>query len=151
HDWIVMTRLFAFAFGTIAAIVVIGRVGCQARNIGFDQGWTVAGAGTVCGLAYGAVHGERIRAVNRDAAHAVADGSIRDAADRHLLRRRHADRVVVVLAHEDRRQLVDRGEVQAFVKVAFRRGAIAEIDDADAAVASDLARQRGAGGVWDLG
>ena len=66
------------------------------------------------------VAGQHVDAVDDDARDPVARRarSATSATD-DLHRRRHADRVAVVLDHEDERQLVDRREVEALVDVAL--------------------------------
>ncbi len=85
-----------------------------------------------------------------DTRHAVAGCAVGHARHRHLALRRHADRQVVVFAHEDDWQLVDGGEIQALVEVTFGGRAVAEIDDRDGTVTANLAGQRGARGVRNL-
>jgi hypothetical protein len=62
-----------------------------------------------------------------------------------LQRHRHADRPAVVLDDVDDRQVVNAGEVQAFVEVALVGGPLADVGDRYLAGLADL------GGVGDAG
>src|SRR3989442_393361 len=67
-----------------------------------------------------------------------------------LQRLRHGDRPVIVLAEKNDRAKVDRGEVEALVKIALAGGALTEADVAERPLPSPLQRQPDAGGLRNL-
>ena len=84
-------------------------------------------------------------AVDLDAREAVGRGAL-DGVDRELLVERRRVRVLVVLEHEDDRQLLHAGPVHRLVEVAARGRAVAEPGDRAALLAAQLERHRQAGG-----
>ena len=110
----------------IRLVVVIGRVGVISVRLAFDQGRAVAGDRARTRLLHHAEAREHVAAVDDDAGHPVALGPGRDVAHGHLLVLAHADRVLVVLAHEQHGQVMDRGEVEPLVPVALARRPLAE-------------------------
>ena len=112
-----------------------------------DQRRAVARARLGEGLLRGAVDNVGVVAVDDDLRQAVGRSAVargarhrRDVADRRVFH------VVVVLAHEDDRQLPDRREVQRLVERADVGGAVAEEADGHVLVALVLRAQRRAAG-----
>src|SRR5207245_2901124 len=68
------------------------------------------------------VAGDRVAPVDGYTGKSVSGCALSDVLDRVLLVEGRGDRETVVLANEDLRQLVDRGEVERFVRVAFGAG-----------------------------
>ncbi len=91
-----------------------------------DQGRALAGARSRDGGLHRSVAREDIVAVHDDAGEAVGRGPVRDVLDRHLLGLLDADRVSVVLTHEDHREPVDPREVHALVPCAGAGRPLAE-------------------------
>jgi hypothetical protein len=71
------------------------------------------------------VHREHVVAVGDHAGHAVTGGAVGELLARVLLVARGGKAVLVVLDHEEHRQLPDRGQVQGLVEVALARGPVA--------------------------
>src|SRR6266545_2465283 len=109
----------------IAALVVVRRVAGEPHHHGLDQGRTLAPSSPLVGFPRGRVAAQRIGAVHGHAREAVSLRSYRHALATDLLVERDADRVAVVLADEDDRQLVDAGEVHGLVDLALVAGALA--------------------------
>ena len=121
-------------------------MGAHPVGVGLDEGRALAAAGGVERLLGHGIHREDVVAVDPDAGEAEAAGALveRDAG---LLLVGLGDGPLVVLAEEDDRGVVDRGEDEGLVDVALRGGAVAEVGDdggvavvvagADVAVALD--------------
>ena len=90
------------------------------------------------------VHGHRVHAVDDDAGHAVTGRAVGDVDDRLVVGLRRVFAVAVVLADQDRRQLVERGHVRRFVEGAFVDRAVAEERNGDVFGLPELLRERGA-------
>src|SRR4029453_6596374 len=84
-------------------------------RLGLDQGRPLARPGPFDRGLHRRERGQDVVPVHDDAREPVAGGTVGDVLDRHLERLSNADRVVIVLAHEDHGQLVDPREVQALV------------------------------------
>ena len=91
-----------------------------------------------------AVHLQHIGPVDGDAGEAVALRPGRDLAAADLLVERNADRVAVVLADEDDRQLVNAGEVHGLVDLTLVAGALAEAGERHDVVSLDPGAHRDA-------
>jgi len=117
---------------------------------GFDEGRAFAVARAFdCGLGDG-VDGEDVVAVDAHGGHAIGLALLRDRLRRALLADGHRDGPLVVLAEEDARRAVDRGEVHPAVEVVGRRRAVAHVAEHDDVVAARLGCHRGADCVADL-
>src|SRR5690606_13344651 len=68
----------------------------------------------------------------------VAIPPVADAGTAAGIRERNFGRVLVVFAHENYRQLPDRGHIQPLMERAVVRSAVAEERDSDRAVLQDL-------------
>ena len=95
---------------------------------------------------HGAHHPQQVVAVDHQARHAVAQPAVGEVAAGVLLVGRRRQAPLVVLDHEDHRQLPDRREVQRLVEVALARGAVAGEGRRDAPLAAQLRREREAAG-----
>ncbi|MEH3076389.1 MAG: hypothetical protein PGN11_06865, partial [Quadrisphaera sp.] len=116
-----------------------------------DQRGALAAAGALDGVADGLEDGEEVLPVlDADAGDAEPGGALGDDAGGDGVRR-GGQRVLVVLAEEDHRQVPHAGHVHRLVEAALVGGAVAEEGQGDAAVAQHLARQRGTGGDRDGG
>ena len=98
-----------------------------------------------------AAHREHVHAVDLEAGDAEALAALvelvlgRGAVDAG------AHRILVVLDHEDDRQLPQLGHVEALIDLALIGGAVAEISEADAAIARIFVLEGEAGAEADLG
>ena len=128
---------------------VLRRVGAAVPEVPvgqrLDHGRPAAGPGPVDRLGHRVVHRDHVVAVDEHAGHAVGRGAVGgrvgDGGDR---RDRGVLHVAVVLAHEEHRQLPDRGQVERLVEGADVGGAVAEERDRDLRRTPQL---RGPGGA----
>jgi hypothetical protein len=134
----------------IAALVVVRGVRGEAHDAGLDERRSLAAAGALMCLLRRRVAAEHVAAVDDDARHPVTLGAGRDRPTRHLAVERDADRVAVVLAHEDDGQLVHAGEVHRLVDLALVRGALAVLGHRHDVVAADPGPHGDPDGVEDL-
>ena len=120
-----------------------------------DQRGSITSQGAGAGPLRGVVHGEWVVAVDLLTDDAVADGAVGDRAP-GLLAHVGRDGPLVVLAHEDHRDLADAGEVHGLVEVALRARSVTEVADGDRLLAlqlhapRDTDRMRKVGGQGDL-
>ena len=127
--------------------------GVRAGAVGFafDERGAFAVASTLHGLAGGGVHCQHVVAIHFDAGDAIRRaagchaGIARDTGEWNL------GGELVVLAHEQHGQLPDARHVQAFVKRAVVRRAIAEESDTDIACLHDQGTIARASGLQDAG
>ena len=135
--------MLSLVAGAVAARIVAGRMRRHAIGEMLDQRRAVIGAGPLRRPAGHRVDGEEIVAVDADAGEAEADrarGEGRLLAAGDALARR--DRPLVVDEVEDDRRVIDRGEGQGVMEVAFGRGALADPGGGDPAVALVGGRHR---------
>src|SRR5579884_3864607 len=125
-DGVGAQHLLQLLRGPVAPLIVVRGVGGEAPAASPDQGGTLAGACPPHRLAHGLVDGQGIAAVDVDAGHAVAPGSLRHRYHRHLQPARDRDGVAVVLHQADEGQTVDAGEVQGLVPVPAGGAALAQ-------------------------
>ena len=92
--------------------------------------------------AHGPHHPEQVVAVDHQARHAVAQPAVGQVVAGVLLVGRGRQAPLVVLDHEDHRQLPDRRQVERLVEVALARGAVAGEGRRDAPLAAQLRRER---------
>ena len=78
-----------------------------AVRLAFDERRAFPAAGPREGALRGLVHREHVVAVDGDAVEAVSACAVSDVVDRHALLDRHRVRVLIVLADEEDRQLLD--------------------------------------------
>ena len=97
------------------------------------------------------MHGQHVVAVHSHTRDSVVLRARCDLRIPGRVRKGHFGCVKVVLADEQRGQIVDGGQVEAFVKGAVPHGAVAEEGDTDAAVPQQLGTVTGAGGLQDAG
>src|SRR6266852_649027 len=147
---VVLGELVDLFLGSIAPLVVLRRVGAEAVDEAFDERRSVARAGARDGLFGHEVAGHRVAAVDGHARESVPRRALGDVLHRVLLVERRGDREAVVLADEDLRQLVDGGEVERLVRVAFGTGAFAVVGHDDLVGAVHLQRVSDAGAVHHL-
>jgi len=126
EERVVAAGLLDLLAAPVAPVVVVRGVRHEPIRLALDQRRPAAVAGAAHGLLHGPVAGEHIVPVHRDAREPVAGRADGHALHGHLLGERHGDRVAVVLAHEDDRQVMDPCEVHSLVHVPFARGALAE-------------------------
>src|SRR5215217_41299 len=149
-DRILVLGLLDLLARAVRPVVVVRGMREEAVGLGLDQRRAVAGAGALDRLLHRAVARERVAAVHDHAGESIRLGAVGHVLDRHLLGLRHRDRIVVVLADEHDRQLVDAGEVEPLVPVALARRALAEPARRDGLLAAILRGVRDAGRVRDL-
>src|SRR3546814_10787801 len=97
-----------------------------------------------------AAHRENVHAVDLHAGDAEAFAAAIELVLGATAIDRSAHRILVVLDHEDVRQLPQLGDVEAFIDLALVRGAVAEIGHGDPAVAAIFVREGEAGAERDL-
>ena len=124
--------------------VVVDGVALHAQRQALDQRRAAALARLLDRAPRLAVDGEHVGAVDDDALEAVGLGAVGEVLDRVLEVGRRRVRPLVVVADEDDRQLAHAGEVHRLVRVAARRGALAEPADRDAALLADPEGERAA-------
>ena len=130
--------------------VVGGGVHAEAIGQALDERRAVAAPGAFDRLAHHVDDGEEIVAVDLHAGEAVGDRLLRNRRRRRLQLARRGNRPVIVLAEEDDRRLDDAGEIGGLVKVALRRGALAEVDDDHIVFALEAEAPAETDGVRDL-
>ncbi len=135
----------------IAALVVVRRVAGQAHDAGLDQRGALAGTCSLMGIPRGRIAAQDVSTLHGHAGESVSRGPSRDREAGDLLVQRDADRVAVVLADEDHRQLVDAGEVHGLVDLALVGGALSEVGDGHHVVAAHPGAHRDAHRVQHLG
>ena len=111
-----------------------------------DQGRPLAGAGAVYRLAQYEVDLDAVVAVHGDAGDLVGGRAVRDLGDGRGVPVGRGERVLVVLADEDYRQLPHRREVERFVEDALIRRAVAEEGHRHPIRPLQLGGEAGAGG-----
>src|SRR6266550_960059 len=136
---------------TVGSLVVVGGMGLQAQDLGFDQGRPTPGPRALRRFGDGGVYRKKIVAADSHAGNAVGGRPFRHAGTCHLQRLRHRDRPVVVLAEKDHRAVMDGGEVQTFVEVALAGRPLAKTDVAEGALPFPLQGQADPSRLGDLG
>ena len=126
--------------GAVELLVAL-EVAEVAGELGLDQRRSAALAGPGDGLAGRLVHGEEVEPVDDHAGHPERGRPVGDVVGGHRPARRRRLGVAVVLRHEDRRQVPDRGQVQRLQRGALVGRAVAEERDRNAAIALELRRQ----------
>ena len=114
----------------VTASIIVGPSPASARSRAWRTASNIASAVVAVGL---------------DAREAVGGGAL-DGVDRELLVERRRVRVLVVLEHEDDRQLLHAGPVHGLVEVAAGGRAVAEPRERAALLAAQLERHRQPGG-----
>ncbi len=114
-----------------AVRVVAHALGMRPGAVGaaLDQCGPVAASGTVNGLVGCLVNGQDVVAVDVDSGHSIAGAAAGHAGVAGRVGKGHFGRELVVLAHEQHRQLPDAGHVEPFVEGAVVDGAVAEEGD----------------------
>jgi hypothetical protein len=109
-----------------------------------DKRWAFSTARAVGGFANRVIDGDHVLAVlDPDARHSEARRAVNDPSAGHRVGRRR-ERVEVVLAKEDDRQLVGRSQVHGFIENPLVRGAVTEECYRDAVLAKHLRRKASA-------
>ena len=121
-------------------------VALHAQRQALEQRRPAAGARLLDRALRLAVDGEDVGAVDDDSLEAVRLGAVGDVLGRELEMRRRRVRPLVVVADEDDRKLARAGERHRLVRVAARRGALAEPADRDARLLADPEGERAADG-----
>ena len=147
---IALGELIDLFLGPIAALVVLGGVGAEAVDEALDQRRPTAGARLGDGFFGHGVAGDRIAAIYCHSWKAIARRTLRDVLDCVFLLKWRRDRKAVVLADEDLRQLVDRREVERFVRVPLSASALAVAGHQHLIGAVHLQRVRNAGSAHHL-
>ena len=106
-------------------------MGGETVGFGFDQGRALAPAGAIHGVPGRLVAGEHVVAVHHHPREAIAGRAVGNVLDGHLAGLRHRDRVAIVLADEEHRQLVDAREIHGFVAIPLAGATLAEIGSGD--------------------
>ena len=106
-------------------------------------------AGAVDRLGGCLVNGQDVVAVDVDSGHSVAGAAAGHARVAGRVRKGHFGRELVVLAHEQHRQLPDAGHVEPFVEGAVVDGAVAEEGDGHLIGLEHLETISGPGGLKD--
>ena len=140
-------RLGAVGAGDRVALVMADR----AIGLGLDQRRALAGTGARGRLGHHLPDGDDVVAVDGDAGNAIGRRAGRDLGVQRRRGERRRRRIEIVLADEDRRRLLDAGEVERFMEAAMVGGAVAEEGDADVVAAPRAGRHAGADGVADAG
>src|SRR5438046_1420838 len=135
---------------TVSSLVVVGGMGLQTQDLGFDQRRPAPGSRALRRFGDGGMHGKKIIAADSDAGNAVGGRSFRHAGACHLQRLRHRDRPVVVLAEKDHRAVMDGREVQTFVKVTLAGRPLAKTHIAEGAFPFPLQGQADPSRLGDL-
>ena len=114
-----------------------------------EQRGPIAISGAVDGQAGCLVNGQDVVAVDVDSGHSVAVAPAGHAGVAGRVGKGHLGRELVVLAHEQHRQLPDAGHVEAFVEGAVVDGAVAEEGDGHLIGLEHLETISGPGGLKD--
>ena len=109
----------------------------------------VAASGAVDRLGGRLVNGQDVVAVDVDSRHSVAGAAAGHAGVAGRVGKGHLGRELVVLAHEQHRQLPDAGQVEPFVEGAVVDGAVAEEGDGHLLGLEHLETVSGPGGLKD--
>ncbi len=117
----------------------------HAEGLALDQVGAGAGAGVGQRALGGGVNREHVVAVHDLGRHVVSGTAIGHIGARHLGTEGRGVGVLIVVADEDHRQLLDGGEVHALMPGAPAGGAVAEIAEGHAVLALVAERQSGAG------
>src|SRR5919109_416572 len=149
RDGILLPPLLDFLTRPVGAVVVVRRVGVEAIGAQLDERRPLSRPSAVRRLFRELEGLQDVVAVALRSGHVVAPGASIDAP-RDLLGLVHADRVLVVLTHEDDGKLVNPGEVQGTVPVPFRGPALTEPRADDRVLALVPLRIGDARGVKDL-
>ena len=121
----------AFSLGVAVRVVVLRGVGDDPRHSHVDERRPLACPGAVDRGDGRGAHRFCVASVDRRPREAIGRSALLERGDGHLLRQRDADRVAVVLAEEDDRQLVHAGEVHRLVGRALGRGTVTEVAHRD--------------------
>jgi len=120
-------------------------------GVRFDEGRPPAAPGPVGGFLHRRITRQDIVPVHLDARKTIGPGLLRERRRGGLAPPGHGDGPLVVDADEDVRRLEDAGEVQAFVKIAFRSRAVAQGREDDEVPLAQADGQPGPRGMNDLG
>ena len=124
-------------------------VAAQAVREALQQERPASGARRVEVGREGVAHGRDVVAVDGLALQLVGSDDVAHALDVGVRRARRELREAVVLAHQDERQLPQRGEVDGLVEVPGLHGAVAEEHDRHGVLAAQPHRQRAPEGDRD--
>ena len=130
--------LFHLGLISIPCRVVGGRVGSHSIGDRFDEGRTLATAGSRRRLARHEKAGQNVVAVDPHSRHSVADSLVGDGRCPRLAAQGRRDGPLVVLDVEDARCLLDGGQVQSLVDVTLAGGPVADESDRDPSSPSHL-------------
>src|SRR3990167_8647117 len=133
----------------IAGGVVGGGVVAEAVADALQQHRALAMAGTLQGDLHALVNGDDVVAVDLLAGKTGTYGLLRQCRRAALNAPRHRDRPLVIVDHEDHRQLPGAGDVERLEEVALAGRAIAAGGDGDPVLAADLHRRGHAASVQD--
>ncbi len=133
-----------FGLRDVAGVVVGGMAG-HPESDEFQEARALPAPGAPDRPADPIVHGEDVIAVRRFAGNAVAGRPVGDALDPHLAGHVRRVGVLVVVADEDHRELLNRREIQPLVPVAPAGGALSEEAERRLVGAAHPEGQRAAG------
>ena len=145
NDGVEFAPLVEEAFGDVMGCVM-GRVAGHAESFALEHIGAFAGTRVVDGAAGGGVDGENVVAIDDFRGHVVGRAAVGNIGAGHLQAERGGVGVLIVVADEDDRELLDGGEIDAFVPVAAAGGAVAEVIESDAITAAIAERHGDSGG-----
>ena len=150
-DRVVVTSLLHLIARPIGLVVIVGGMAQEAIGLALDQRRAFACPSLVRAPASSprSRRARRSRRRRRRGTRILRRGRRRPRSPSARLG--HADRVAVVLAHEDHGKPMDAGEVEAFVPVALAGGSVPEPAPHHGILLAVFDRVGDAGGVRDLG
>src|ERR1035437_5967640 len=117
--------------GSVTRVAHALGMGPGSVSVAFEQGWPVTGPGSAHCFAGDLPDRDDIVPVEAEAGHPVHRSALADDRVPSHARKWYFGRELVVLAHENHRELPDRGQVESFVKRAVVRRAITKEGDGD--------------------
>ena len=135
--------------GVARLALVVGRVPAHPERLGNEQRGSVAPAAALGGNPGRGIRVEHIVAVERRTRDTIARRPVLEVAGEVMLVESGAEGDLIVLDDEDRRELLNRGEVRALVRRRGLGGAVAYPGEGDARLPPDLERERDSRGHRD--
>src|SRR5207244_5758926 len=135
--------------GVARLALVVGRVPAHPERLGNEQRRSVALAAALGGDPGRGIRVEHVVTVERRTHDTIARRPVLEVAGEVVLVQSGAEGDLIVLDDEDRRELLNRGEVRALVCRPGLGGAIAYPGEGNARLPPDLERERDSGGHRD--